>query len=137
MKSGAFQEYFETRFSDDLAAFLSAMPAGQSKHYAKSPESWSIAMNYLVEPGLALYVIPKEIRPYFAASLYFTSLMDQAMYKYCQDCYGSYRRLTDFPKLTGACPGGPNTGSGRTFGVLNQNWHERRGFRFRLWVGTA
>ena len=105
MKSGAFQEYFETRFSDDLAAFLTAMPAGQSKHYAKSPESWSIAMNYLVEPGLALYVIPKEIRPYFAASLYFTSLMDQAMYKYRQDYYGSYRRLTDYPKLTGACPG--------------------------------
>jgi hypothetical protein len=32
---------------------------------------------------------------------------------------------------------GPNRGSGRTFGVLNQNWHERCGFWFTLRVGTA
>jgi hypothetical protein len=62
-------------------------------------------MNYLVDPSLALHVIPQERRPFYAASLYFTSLMDQAMYKHRQDCYSLYRRLTDYPKLTGACPG--------------------------------
>ena len=105
MRPVSFQEYFEGRFQPDLAAFLEAMPADQRKHFMKSPESYSISMNYLVDPSLALHVIPQERRPYYAAALYFTSLMDQAMYKHRQDCYSRYRRLTDYPKLTGACPG--------------------------------
>jgi curved DNA-binding protein CbpA len=32
---------------------------------------------------------------------------------------------------------GPNTGSGRTFGVLNQKPTNKREIRFRLRVGTA
>lgn len=105
MRPASFQEYFEERFQADLAIFLEAMPAGQRKHFMKSPESYSISMNYLVDSSLALHVIPQERRPYYAAALYFTSLMDQAMYKHRQDCYSRYRRLTEYPKLTGACPG--------------------------------
>ena len=105
MQPVSFQEYFEELFPADLAAFLEAMPVGQRKHFMKSPDSFSISMNYLVEPSLALHVIPQERRPFYAAALYFTSLMDQAMYKHRQDCYSRYRRLTDYPKLTGACPG--------------------------------
>jgi hypothetical protein len=100
-----FQEYFERQFPADLAAFVEAMPASQRKHFMKSPESYSISMNYLVEPRLALHVIPLERRPYYATALYFTSLMDQAMYQHRQESYERYRRLTDYPKLTGACPG--------------------------------
>lgn len=100
-----FQAYFERHFPVDLAAFVEAMPPSQRKHFMKSPESYSISMNYLVEPKLALHVIPIERRPYYAAALYFTSLMDQAMYKYREECYSYYRRLTNYPKLTGACPG--------------------------------
>lgn len=105
MSQLTFQDYFERQFPADLAAFLEAMPAGQRKHFMKSPESYSISMNYLVEPRLALHVIPLERRPYYAAALYFTSLMDQAMYQHRQESYERYRRLTDYPKLTGACPG--------------------------------
>jgi hypothetical protein len=100
-----YQEYFEGCFPADLAAFLEAMPAGQRKHYAKAPESYSIAMNYLVDPRPALRMIPSERRPLFAASLYFAVLMDQAMYYHHFESYEQYRRLTDYPKLTGACPG--------------------------------
>ncbi len=105
MSQLTFQDYFERQFPADLAAFLEAMPAGQRKHFMKSPESYSISMNYLVEPRLALHVIPLERRPYYATALYFTSLMDQAMYQHRQESYERYRRLTDYPKLTGACPG--------------------------------
>ena len=105
MSLNEFGVYFERQFPTDLAAFVEAMPPGQRKHFMKSPESYSIAMNYLVEPALALHVIPLERRPYYAAALHFTSLMDQAMYKHRQECYSHYRRLTDYPKLTGACPG--------------------------------
>jgi hypothetical protein len=105
MQQGSFQEYFEGRFQADLAAFLAAMPEGQRKHYMKSPESYSISMNYLVDPKLALHVIPLERRPFYAVSLYFTSVMDQSMYEHRQEYYSHYRRLTDYPKLTGACPG--------------------------------
>ena len=105
MKPTSFEAYFEGQFPADLDAFLDAMPDGQRKHFMKSPESYSISMNYLVEPELALHVIPLGRRPYYAAALYFTSLMDQGMYYHHPDCYERYRRLTDYPKLTGACPG--------------------------------
>lgn len=100
-----FQEYFEGCFSADLASFLEAIPASQRKHYAKAPESYSVAMNYLVDPRTALRKIPLERRPLFAASLYFASLMDQAMHYHHFESYERYRLLTDYPKLTGACPG--------------------------------
>ena len=105
MRQGLFQEYFELHFPGDLATFLEAMPASQRKHFMKSPESYSISMNYLVEVKLALHVIPLVRRPYYAVALYFTSVMDQGMYRHRPDYYDQYRRLTDYPKLTGACPG--------------------------------
>ena len=64
MQPRTFHEYFEGLFPADLAAFLHAMPASQRKHFMKSPESYSISMNYLVEPSLALHVIPQERRPF-------------------------------------------------------------------------
>ena len=105
MSLNGFGIYFERQFPADLAAFVEAMPASQRKHFNKSPESYSISMNYLVETALALHVIPLERRPLYAVALYFTSLMDQAMFVHRKDCYERYRRLTDYPKLTGACPG--------------------------------
>jgi hypothetical protein len=88
-----------------LAKFIEGMPEGQRKHFAKAPDAYSIAMNYLVDAKPALRAIPLERRPYFAAALYFTSMMDQAMHYHHPECYERYRRLTDYPKLTGACPG--------------------------------
>jgi hypothetical protein len=100
-----FGDYFEREFKNDLQVFLEAMPASQRKHYSKAPESHSIAMNFLVDSRMALKVVPFERRPLFAASLYFGALMDQAMHYHHGESYERYRVLTDYPKLTGACPG--------------------------------
>lgn len=105
MNQQNFRDYFEDKFQLDLAAFISAMPASQRRHFNRSPFSYSISMNYLVDPKPALQVIPLECRPYFATSLYFTSLLDQSMYTYCRLYYERFRRLTNYPKVTGACPG--------------------------------
>jgi hypothetical protein len=105
MSLNRFGIYFEGAFKADLAAFLDAMPSSQRRHYAKAPESYSIAMNFLVDPRMALKVVPLERRPYFAASLYFAALMDQSMHYHHWLLYERFRVLTDYPKLTGACPG--------------------------------
>jgi hypothetical protein len=105
MTLNSFGAYFERQFKADLQAFLDAMPVSQRRHYAKAPESYSIAMNFLVDPRMALKVVPLERRPYYAAALYFAALMDQSMHYHHGHSYERFRFLTEYPKLTGACPG--------------------------------
>jgi hypothetical protein len=100
-----FEDYYTKQFEHDLRKFYATMPEGMRKHFPRSPESYSISMNFLVEPDLALKVIPLEDRPNFAVCLYFTALVDQAMHYHFQNSYEKFRRLTNYPKLTGACPG--------------------------------
>jgi hypothetical protein len=100
-----FEDYYTKKFEHDLRKFYATMPEGMRKHFSRSPESYSISMNFLVEPDLALKVIPLEDRPSFAVCLYFTALVDQSMHYHFRQYYERFERMTNYPKLTGACPG--------------------------------
>jgi hypothetical protein len=52
--------------------------------------------------GDAIEVVPADRRPLFAVCLCWTVLIDQAMYKCSGQYYESFRRLSAYPKLTGA-----------------------------------
>ena len=101
-----FEDYYTKKFERDLMLFYAAMPEGMRKHFQRSPESYSISMNFLVDPEMALKVISLEDRPNFAVCLYFTALVDQSMHYHFRNSYERFRMLTNYPKLTGACPGG-------------------------------
>ena len=101
-----FEDYYTKKFERDLMLFYTAMPEGMRKHFQRSPDSYSISMNFLVDPEMALKVIPLEDRPNFAVCLYFTALVDQSMHYHFRNSYERFRMLTNYPKLTGACPGG-------------------------------
>lgn len=61
----------------------------------------TIQLDRLCE-GDAIEAIPCERRPLFAVCLCWTVLIDQAMFKYSGHYYDEFRKLSAYPKLTGA-----------------------------------
>jgi len=100
-----FEDYYTKKFKHDLRKFYATMPEGMRKHLYRSPGSYSISMNFLVDPEMALKVVPLDDRPNFAVCLYFTALVDQSMHYHFRQYYDRFERMTNYPKLTGACPG--------------------------------
>jgi len=100
-----FEEYFKNQFRADLKDLFSAMTPGMREHLSVPPASYSLSMNILVEPDLGLKAVPLDRRPHLAVSLFFAALMDQSMHYHHRGVYERFRRMTDYPKLKGACPG--------------------------------
>ncbi len=96
-----FKTYYETRFESDLRALLAAIPEKWRRTLWNDPAALTIQLDRLSK-GDAIEVVPADRRPLFAVCLCWTVLIDQAMYKYSGQYYESFRRLSAYPKLTGA-----------------------------------
>lgn len=96
-----FKAYYETRFESDLRALLAAIPEKWRRTLWNDPSALTIQLDRLSK-GDAIDVLPADRRPLFAVCLCWTALIDQAMYKYSGNHYENFRRMSAYPKLTGA-----------------------------------
>jgi len=96
-----FKTYYETRFESDLRALLAAIPEKWRRTLWSDPAALTIQEDRLSE-GDAIEAVPAHHRPLFAVCLCWTVLIDQAMYNYSGHYYDSFRKLSAYPKLTGA-----------------------------------
>ncbi len=80
------KKYYHERFRGDLAAF---MPSTEVPYFG---HSW----NYDCEH---IETLPSEHRANFLICLYFTVLIDQAMYTYYRERYNEFNSLTKHPKF--------------------------------------
>jgi hypothetical protein len=78
--------YYHSQFRDDLARFLPA------RHIRYFGHSWSLDCGGLEK-------IRQTDRASFLVCLYFTVLVDQAMYAYFPTHYSKFERLTRYPKF--------------------------------------
>lgn len=81
------ESYYKNNFRQDLSAFMGPSPAPYFGH------SWS----YSCRDQLAR--VPSENRPQFLICLYFTVLVDQAMYSHFAKHYQVFHRMTQYPKF--------------------------------------
>jgi len=83
------EEYYNNFFQDDIKKFM------VDHKYANLPyfgHSWEYDCRELNN-------IPKENRVLFIICLYFTVLVDQAMYTYYRKLYPEFEKLTKYPKF--------------------------------------
>jgi hypothetical protein len=79
------RDYYHNKFRNDLATF---MPDTRVPYFG---HSWAYDCGNLNK-------IPKELRPEFLICLYFTVLVDQAMYTHFRSEYDRFAQLTQYPK---------------------------------------
>lgn len=96
-----FEQYYKTRFEADLRALLAAIPEKWRHTLWSDPSALTIQVDRLCE-GDSIEAVHLDSRPLFAVCLCWTVLIDQAMYKYSGHYYEGFRRLSAYPKLTGA-----------------------------------
>ena len=96
-----FESYYKTKFESDLRALLAAIPEKWRRTLWNDPAALTIQLDRLSK-GDAIEAVPADRRPLFAVCLCWTVLIDQAMYKYSGHYYESFRRMSAYPKLTGA-----------------------------------
>jgi len=80
------RDYYRNQFRTDLATF---MPDANAPYFG---HSWASDCRNLDK-------IPVESRPYYLICLYFTVLVDQAMYTHYRADYEHFARLTQYPKF--------------------------------------
>ncbi len=81
------REYYGSQFRADLATFMGASAVPYFGH------AWSRTC------AAQLALVPAERRPSFLICLYFTVLVDQAMYTHFPDRYAAFQALTRYPKF--------------------------------------
>src|SRR6266496_190501 len=81
------RQYYRSRFRDDLAMFMGTSSVPYFGH------AWS--QNCAAQ----LAGVPAERRASFLICLYFTVLVDQAMYTHFRDRYAGFEALTRYPKF--------------------------------------
>ena len=81
------REYYSRLFRDDLATFMGAYTDTFFGH------AWSHNCATQLAP------VPTERRAFFLICLYFTVLVDQAMYTHFRDRYSRFETLTKYPKF--------------------------------------
>ncbi len=96
-----FETYYKTCFESDLRELLAAIPQKWKRTLWNDPAALTIQLDRLTESD-SIEVIPCERRPLFAVCLCWTVLIDQAMFKYSGHHYEEFRRMSAYPKLTGA-----------------------------------
>ena len=96
-----FATYYKTKFESDLRALLAAIPEKWRRTLWNDTSALTIQLDRLSK-GEAIEAVPADRRPLFAVCLCWTALIDQAMHKYSGHYYESFRRLSAYPKLTGA-----------------------------------
>ncbi len=99
-----FAEYYGARFRDDLARVLGSAPA--PNHLSEDAAEVVIQPRVLSRQNQTLRLWPAERRALFGVALFFTVLLDQVCYTCFPALYESFRRLTEYPKFKGDCPGG-------------------------------
>jgi hypothetical protein len=80
------REYYKNKFREDLVAFM------PDSHVPYFGHNWGCDCG-------GLNKIPIASRPSFLICLYFTVLVDQAMYAHFQDAYNQFEQLTRHPKF--------------------------------------
>jgi hypothetical protein len=80
------RDYYNNKFRGHLTAF---MPDGRVPYFG---HNWAYDCGNLDK-------IPKESRPEFLICLYFTVLVDQAMYTHFRSDYERFAQLTQYPKF--------------------------------------
>jgi hypothetical protein len=80
------KDYYHKQFRDDLALF---MPDARLPYFG---HSWAYDCGNLDK-------IPNESRPEFLICLYFTVLVDQAVYTHYRSDYDRFAQLTQYPKF--------------------------------------
>ena len=96
-----FETYYKGQFETDLRALLGSIPEKHKRTLWSDPAALTIQEERLGE-GDAIEAVPRDRRPLFAVCLLWTVLIDQAMYNYSGHYYDSFRKLSAYPKLTGA-----------------------------------
>jgi hypothetical protein len=106
-RMGNFQEYFEKQFQSDLDRFLSSIPDESKRHsiYLDGGEI-TIQHDRLTEQAGHTAFLRGEHKERFGVVLFFLVLMDMVMYGHRSENYFSFRRVTQYPKWIGSCPGG-------------------------------
>jgi len=92
--------YYRQQFRNDLAAVMRALPP-MHEFDAPALQPRIIGLENPVIRGW-----DREQCSNFAASLFITVLTDQVCYTYFPRHYPTFRRLTQYPKWRGDCPGG-------------------------------
>ena len=96
-----FETYYKGQFEADLRALLRSIPEKHKRTLWSDPSALTIQLDRL-NKGDAIEAVSADRRPLFAVCLCWTALIDQAMYKYSGHYYESFRRMSAYPKLTGA-----------------------------------
>ncbi len=96
-----FETYYKCQFEADLRLLLGCIPEKHKRTLWSDPSALTIQLDRL-RKGDAIEAVPEGRRPLFAVCLCWTVLIDQAMYKYSGHYYERFRRLSAYPKLTGA-----------------------------------
>lgn len=96
-----FETYYRGQFEADLRALLGSIPEKHKRTLWSDSSALTIQLDRLSK-GDAIEAVPADRRPLFAVCLCWTVLIDQAMYNYSGQYYEIFRRLSAYPKLTGA-----------------------------------
>jgi len=88
----SIRDYYHRTFASDVSALVGeGVPFGDDvRHYFG--HTWGIDCRGLDR-------VPKERQPDFLVCMYFTILVDQAIYTHYQGNYETFRRLTRYPKF--------------------------------------
>jgi hypothetical protein len=92
-------EYYNQNFRQDLMDVL-ANAKSVHPHAEVSLQPRTVSRE---NPTVARW--PEERRLLFASALFLTVLVDQVCYTHFRDAYPTFRRLTQYPKWRGDCPG--------------------------------
>ncbi len=102
-----FKTYYKERFREDLNTFLSTIPNSSRYHNSvEKRDKITIQLERLTSKHKHLDFLSRGTKLNFAHALFWTILVDMAMYSHFKLSYSSFRKLTYYPKLIGNCPGG-------------------------------
>ncbi len=86
MTTGLMYEYYHNKFAQDLGVFISESTTPYFGHH------WISGCKKILK-------IPTGQRAEFVTCLYFTVLVDQAVYTHYRHLYGKFENITKYPKF--------------------------------------
>ena len=99
-----FADYYRLRFRDDLTRVIRSAPPPH--HLSVGETEVRLQPRTLSDHNETVRSWPAEQRALFGVALFFSVLVDQVCYTYHRNQYEDFRRLTQYPKFVGDCPGG-------------------------------
>jgi hypothetical protein len=96
----SFSKYYSEKFQKDILKFLSAIPE-ISKHTFEDKKIFTIQYQSLSKDFNYLDFLNITEKAFFGTALFFTVLVDQVCFRYFNNRYEKFYKLTLYPKFVG------------------------------------